>query len=70
MISDHDFGSTNVYDDGKDDSFVGFNLYCFDIRFQKKLEAAQPIEVDFKFSEDVLDGINGYALILTNKWVS
>ena len=58
-ISDNDFRSSN---DGID---IGYNLYVFDIRYQKKLEFAQAIKVEFKVS----DGIYGYDLVLTNKLV-
>ena len=42
-MSDHDFRSSN---DGND---FAYNLYVFDIRYQKKFEIAQPIKVEFKF---------------------
>ena len=48
---------------------VGYNLYLFDIRFQKKYTASQPIKVEFKFGV-VPNNVNGYALVLTNKLVS
>ena len=48
-ISDHDFRSTNVNDAGEDDSTLGHNLYVFDIRYQRNLEAAQPIKVELDF---------------------
>ena len=48
----------------------GYNLYVFDIRYQKNIESAQPIKVEFKFSEDAPAGIYGYALVLTNKLIS
>ena len=40
------------------------------MRYQKNLESAQPIEVEFLFSEKIHAGIYGYALVLTNKLVS
>ena len=40
------------------------------MRHQKILESAQPIKVEFQFSEIILAGIYGYALVLTNKLVS
>ena len=61
-ISDHDFRSSN------DGNNIGYNLYVFDIRYQKNFESAQPIKVEFKFV--VPAGIYGYALVLTNKLVS
>ena len=63
-ISDHDFKSSN---DGND---IGYNIYAFDIRYQKNFENSQPIKVDFKFSENIVGGIYGYALVLTNRLVS
>ena len=63
-ISDNDFRSSN---DGQN---IGYNLYLFDIRFQKNFETAQPIKVEFKFYGVVPAGIYGYALVLTNRLIS
>ena len=63
-ISDHDFRSSN---DGND---IGYKIYAFDIRYQKNFENAQPLKVEFKFSENIAAGIYGYALVLTNKLAS
>ena len=63
-ISDHDFKSSN---DGND---IGYNIYAFDIRYQKNFENSQPVKVEYKFSENIPAGIYGYALVLTNKLVS
>ena len=63
-ISDHDFKSSN---DGND---IGYNIYAFDIRYQKIFENAQPVKVEFKFSENIVGGIYGYTLVLTKKLVS
>ena len=63
-ITDNDFRSSN---DGND---IGYNIYAFDIRYQKNFENAQPVKVEFKFSENVVAGIYGYALVLTNKLIS
>ena len=63
-ISDHDFRSSN---DGND---IGYNLYVFDIRYQKNFESAQPMKVEFKFDGVISAGIYGYALTLTNKLAS
>ena len=63
-VSEHDFISSNDGDD------IGYNLYVFDIRYQKDLEDAQAIKVEFTISENILAGIYGYALVLTNKLVS
>ena len=48
---------------------IGYNIYAFDIRYQKNFENAQPAKVEFKFSENVVAGIYGYALVLTNKLI-
>ena len=63
-ISDNDFRSSN---DGHN---IGYNLYIFDIRYQKNFESAQPIKVEFKFDGVVPAGIYGYALVLTNRLIS
>ena len=63
-ITDHDFRSSN---DGND---FGYNIYAFDIRYQKNFENSQPVKVEFKFSENVPAGIFGYALVLTNRLAS
>ena len=63
-ISDSDFRSSN---DGHN---IGYNLYVFDIRYQKNFEGAQPITVEFKFDGGVPAGIYGYALVSTNKLIS
>ena len=60
-ISDHDFKSSN---DGNDS---GYNIYAFDIRYQKNFENSQPVKVEIKFSENIPAGIYVYALVLTNK---
>ena len=44
--------------------------YVFDIRYQKKLQSAQPIKADFKFSEKIPAGTYGYALVFANKLVN
>ena len=46
-ISDKDFRSSY------DDNDIEYYSYFFDIRYQKKLESAQPIKVEFKSSEIV-----------------
>ena len=63
-ISENDFRSSNNNND------VGYNIYAFDIRYQKNFENAQPVKVEFKFSENIDAGIYGYALVLTNKLIS
>ena len=64
-ISEEDF-RTSIFR-AKD---VGYNLYVFDIRYQKKYTASQPINVVFKFNGVVPNDIKGDALVLTNKLVS
>ena len=63
-ISENDFRSSNNNND------VGYNIYAFDIRYQKNFENAQPIKVEFIFSENIDAGIYGYALVLTNRLIS
>ena len=63
-ISDHDFRSSNINND------IGYNLYVFDIRYQKDFEILQPKKVEFKFDGVIPAGIYGYALVLTNKKIS
>ena len=63
-ISDNDFRSSNDGDN------IGYNIYVFDIRYQKNFESSQPIKVEFKFDGVVPAGIYGYALVLTNKLIS
>ena len=63
-ISDADFRSSN------DGNNIGYNIYAFDIRYQKNFESSQPIKVEFKFDGVVPAGIYGYALVLTNKLIS
>ena len=64
-ISEADFRRSNVAVND-----IGYNLYVFDIRYQKNFANSQPIKVEFKFEGVVLNDINGYALVLTNKLVS
>ena len=63
-ISGHDFRSSN------NGNHIGYNLYVFDIRYQKYFESVQPIKVEFKFSGNVDSGIYGYALVLKNRLIS
>ena len=64
-ISEEDFRTSNVRA-----ADVGYNLYVFDIRYQKNYTASQTIKVEFKFDGVVTNNVNGYALVLTNKLVS
>ena len=63
-IPEHDFRSFN------DDNIIGYSLYVFDIRYQKKLDSAPPMKLDFYFSKSVPAGIYGYGLVLKSKSVS
>ena len=63
-ISEDDFRSSN------EGNNIVYNIYAFDIRYQKNFENAQPVKVEFKFSENVAAGIYRYALVLTNKLIS
>ena len=64
FISEHDFRSSN------DGNNISYNIYAFDIRYQKKFESSQPKKVEFKLDGVVPAGIYGYALVLTNRLVS
>ena len=64
-ISEADFRRSDVAAND-----IGYNLYVFDIRYQKNFTNSQPIKVKFKFEGVVPNDINGYALVLTNKLVS
>ena len=63
-ISEDDFRSSN------DDNDIGYNIYAFDIKYQKNFENSQPIKVEFKFDGFVPAGIYGYALVLTKRLIS
>ena len=63
-ISEDDFRSSN------EGNNIGYNIYAFDIRYQKNFESSQPIKVEFKFDGVVPAGIYGYALVLTNRLIS
>ena len=63
-ISEHDFRSSN------DGNNIGYNVYAFDIRYQKNFESSQPIKVEVKFDGVVPAGIYGYALVLANRLIS
>ena len=54
-ISDNDFRSSNDGDN------IGYNIYVFDIRYQKNFESSQPIKVEFKFDGVIQAGIYGFA---------
>ena len=64
-ISEEEFRTSNLRA-----ADVGYNLYVFDVRYQKNYTASQPIKVEFKFDGLVPINVNGYALVLTNKLVS
>ena len=66
-ITEHDFRTSN---EGNNSNDIGYNLYVFEIRYEKNFESAQPLKVDIKFLENRTAGIYGYALVLTNKIVS
>ena len=56
-ISDNDLCSSIDGDN------IGYDLYVFDIRYQKNQESALPIKVEFKFNGVVPAGVYGYALV-------
>ena len=63
-ITEDDFRSSN------EGNNIGYNIYAFDIRYQKIFENAQPVRVEFKFSENIPAGIYAYASVLTNRLAS
>ena len=63
-ISEYDFRSSN------EGNNIGYNIYAFDIRYQKNFESSQPIKVEFKFDGVIPAGVYGYALVLTNRLIS
>ena len=63
-ISEVDFRSSN------EGNNIGYNIFVFDIRYQKIFQNAQPVKVEFKFSENIPAGIYGYALVLTKRLAS
>ena len=63
-ISEDDFRSSN------EGNNIGYNIYAFDIRYQKNFENSQPVKVEFIISENLAAGIYGYALVLTNRLAS
>ena len=64
FILEQDFRSS------KDDNDLGYNIYAFDVRYQKKFASFQPINVELKFDGVVPGGIYGCALVLTNRLIS
>ena len=63
-ITEDDFRSDN------NGNNIGYKIYAIDIRYQKNFENAQPVKVEFKFSENIPAGIYGYSLVLTNRLAS
>ena len=63
-ISEDDFRSSN------DGDSIGYNIHAFDIRYQNNFESAQPVKVDFKFSENFPVGTYDYSWVLKNRSAS
>ena len=63
-ISEDDFRSSNDGDN------IGFNIHCFDVRYQKNYESGQSVKVEFNFDGVIPARIYGYALVLTNRLIS
>ena len=57
-ISEDDFRSSN----GRA-ADVGYNLFIFDLRYQKNFTPSQSNQIEFKFDGVVPDDVNGYALV-------
>ena len=64
FITEDDFRSSN------EGNNIGYNIYAFDIRYQKNFENSQPVKVEYKCSENIAAGIYGYALVMTNRLAS
>ena len=64
-LYDHGFRSANVRADD-----VDYNLFVFDVRYQRIFTGSQPIKVEINFDVVVPYDVNGNALVLTNKLVS
>ena len=47
-ITEDDFRSSN------ESNKIGYNIYAFDIRYQKNFENSQPVKIEFKFSAFLL----------------
>ena len=63
-ITDDNYRSNNDGDN------KGYNIYNFDIRYQKSFETGQSVKVEFKFAKVIPAGIYGYAVVLTNRLIS
>ena len=63
-ISEDDYKSSSNVND------IGYKIHSFGIGYQKNFESAQPVKVEFKFSENISAGIYGYALVLTKRLAS
>ena len=64
------YESEDDYRSSNEGNNVGYKIYAFDIRYQKNFENAQPVKVEFIFSENIPAAIYGYALVLTNRFAS
>ena len=64
FITEDDYRSSNDGDN------IGYNIHCFDIRYEKNDESGQSVKVEFKFDGVVPGRIYGYALVLTNRLIS
>ena len=64
-ISDYNFRTSNVRADD-----IGYNLYIFDIRYQKNFTNSQPNKVEFRLNGVVPNDVNAYALVILNRLIS
>ena len=62
-ISEDDFRSDN------NGNNLGYNIHDFDIRYQKNYQSGKSVKVEFKLDKIIPAGVNGYALVLTNRLV-
>ena len=49
---------------------LGYKFYVFEIRCQQNFTTSQPNKIKFEFDGVVSNDVNGYALVLTNKFFS
>ena len=62
--------SEDVFKSDNNGNNIGYNIYVFDIRYQKNYQSGQSVKIEFKLDKVVPAGIYGYALVLTNRLVS
>ena len=59
-IPQRDFLTNNVIAAFENTDYLSYNLFVFDLPFERKFSSAQPKILNFKFYEHVADGVVGY----------